>query len=261
MKLPISPALTVLAAVVLITGSVTSAALAQSVNVTLNGAPVSLNPPPQTRAGRVFVPLRGIFENLGATVVYANGVINAEGNGRAISLHIGSTQATVDGQPQILDVAPFIIGASTYVPLRFVSQALGASVNYDGTNHIVAIANGGGNGGGAPAQVITPPPGRDSGARVSVIRLGDVQPARGAAVDSHRPTIQAQFVGGRAMPNSLRITLDGTDVTDQSSRSPVGFVFTPQSALESMEHVVRVHGRDTNGNEIDQSWRFASGTR
>jgi hypothetical protein len=259
MKLPISPALSALAAVVLITGSVTSATLAQSVNVTLNGAPVSLNPAPQTRAGRVFVPLRGIFENLGATVVYANGVINAQGNGRAISLHIGSTQATVDGQPQILDVAPFIIGASTYVPLRFISQALGASVNYDGANHIVAIANGG----GAPAQVITPPPGRDGGVSVSVsvIRLGDVQPARGAAVETRRPTIQAQFVGGRAMPNSLRITLDGTDVTDQATRSAVGFVFTPQSPLQSMEHVVRVHGRDTNGGEIDQSWRFASGNR
>src|SRR5476649_2101464 len=201
MKLPISPVLSAITAVVFITGSVTAPALAQSVNVTLNGAPVALNPAPQTRAGRVFVPLRGIFENLGATVVYANGVINAEGNGRAISLHIGSTQATVDGQPQILDVAPFIIGASTYVPLRLVSQALGASVNYDGGNHIVAISNGGG--GGPPAQVITPP------ARIgaSALRLGGLQPARGASVSSRQPTIEAQFTAGRAEPNSLRISV------------------------------------------------------
>ena len=115
-------------------------ALAQNaVTVTVNGAPVNLNPPPTERAGRVFVPLRGVFENLGATVVYANGTINATGRGHTISLHIGSQQAIVDGQNQMVDVAPFIIGASTYVPLRFVSQALGASVNYDGSNNVVAI--------------------------------------------------------------------------------------------------------------------------
>ena len=50
--------------------------------------------------GRVFVPLRGVFEQLGASVVYSNGTIDANGNGRDISLQIGSTQATVNGQPQ-----------------------------------------------------------------------------------------------------------------------------------------------------------------
>src|SRR5471030_3016696 len=60
----------------------TSIALAQSdVSVTLNGAPLNLNPGPQERAGRVFVPLRGIFEQLGASVVYENGTINAQGRG------------------------------------------------------------------------------------------------------------------------------------------------------------------------------------
>ena len=118
-------------------------ALAQSdVSVTLNGAPLILNPAPQERAGRIFVPLRGVFERLGASVVYENGTINAQGNGRSVSLHIGSTEAMVDGQNQMLDVAPFIIGDSTYVPLRFVSQALGASVNYDASNRMVALADG-----------------------------------------------------------------------------------------------------------------------
>jgi len=253
MKLPRSAFFPAFGAVALMLGSVNAGALAQSVSVTLNGSPVALNPPPQTRAGRVFVPLRGIFENLGATVVYADGTINAQGNGRDISLHIGSTQATVNGQPQTLDVAPFIVGASTYVPLRFVSQALGASVNYDGTNHIVAISNGS----GPVAETITPPPPR---VRVSALRLSGLQPARDAQVTSQRPTIEAQFVNAQAEPNSLRISIDGTDVTQQTSRSPVGFVYAPQSPLQSMQHLVRVAGRDTGGNAINQSWRFASGT-
>jgi len=114
-----------------------------SVGVTINGNAVDIAPAPITQAGRVFVPLRGVFEQLGASVVYDAGQINATGNGRTISLHIGSTQATVDGQPQALDVAPFIIGASTYVPLRFVSESLGASVNWDDAQSLVQITMNG----------------------------------------------------------------------------------------------------------------------
>jgi len=120
---------------------------AAQVNVTVDGSNLDLQPPPIIQAGRVFVPLRGIFERLGASVVYDNGTINATGNGRAISLQIGSTQATINGQPQTLDVAPFIVGASTFVPLRFVSEALGASVDWNETDHLVSISTA-----GAPQQ-------------------------------------------------------------------------------------------------------------
>jgi hypothetical protein len=93
---------------------------AQSVTVIVGGQPLYLNPGPIERAGRVFVPLRSIFERLGASVVYQSGTINATRHGQAISLQIGSTQATVNGQMQYLDVAPFIIGATT--TCRFVSS-------------------------------------------------------------------------------------------------------------------------------------------
>jgi len=113
------------------------------VSVTVDGNGVDFSPAPIIQAGRVFVPLRGVFERLGASVDYSNGTIDANGNGRSISLQIGSTQATVDGQPETIDVAPFIVGASTYVPLRFVSQALGAAVNWDGTDSLVSIQTAG----------------------------------------------------------------------------------------------------------------------
>jgi hypothetical protein len=138
------------AATVLAVLAVVTPALA--ISVTVNGNPVSLAPPPIERAGRVFVPLRGLFEQLGASVVYANGVINATAGSQTVSLTIGSQQATVDGSPQTVDVAPFIVGASTYVPLRFVSQALGATVNYDGTNQIVAVTTA-----SAPSESYGPP--------------------------------------------------------------------------------------------------------
>ena len=113
------------------------------VAISINGNPVDVSPGPILQDGRVFVPLRGVFENLGASVVYDNGQINAQGHRKSISLHIGSTQADVNGEPQTIDVAPFIVGASTYVPLRFISQALGARVSWDETDHLVAIRMGG----------------------------------------------------------------------------------------------------------------------
>jgi Copper amine oxidase N-terminal domain len=242
-----------------------SIALAQSdVTVTLNGAPLNLNPAPQERAGRVFVPLRGVFEQLGASVVYDNGTINAQkGHERSVSLHVGSTAATVDGQPQTLDVAPFIIGASTYVPLRFVSQALGASVNYDASNRVVALGETGPPPGppqggppprqGQPQALQPPPPDH------TALRLSDVKPGRNEVVAARRPTIEADFTDGRVNPNSLHIMLDGVNVTDQATRSPRGVVYSPPSDLQSGRHEVHVNGTDTNGTPFDATWSFPSG--
>ena len=129
-----------------------SPAMAQSVAIVVNGAGVTFDQPPVERAGRVFVPLRGVFERLGASVVYANGDINAQGNGRSVHLHIGSTQAAVNGQTLTMDVAPFVIGARTLVPLRFVAQSLGATVNWNQSNNTVYI-----QGNGTPANANLPP--------------------------------------------------------------------------------------------------------
>jgi len=250
--------LSALAAASLLSAAVAIPAFAAGpVSVTVNGQPANLNPPPTERAGRVFVPLRGVFEQLGASVVYANGVINASGRGHNISLRIGSQQATVDGQQQTVDVAPFIIGASTYVPLRFVSQALGASVNYDGANNMVAINT---NGGAytPPNQTITPVP--NGNAQGGAITLTNEQPGRGASVTARRPTIEATFAGGTGDPNSIRITLDGADVTNDSTRSPRGFLYAPRSPLQPGQHRVRVTGTDTNGNAFNRGWSFTSGT-
>jgi len=252
--------LSAIGAAALLTALLAAPALAAGpVTVQLNGNTLNLNPAPTERAGRVFVPLRGVFENLGASVVYAGGVINATGRGHSVSLRIGSQQATVDGQQQTLDVAPFIIGASTYVPLRFVSQALGATVNYDGSNNIVAISASGAPQLQQPSnQTITPAP--NPNAQGGAITLGNVLPARGASVSARRPMIEATFAGGTAEPNSIRIALDGADVTTDSTRSPRGFTYAPRSPLQAGEHTVRVTGTDTNGQPFNRGWRFSSGT-
>lgn len=151
-----------------------SPAAAQSVAIVVNGSAVSFDQPPVERAGRVFVPLRGVFEHLGASVVYANGDINAQGNGHSVHLHIGSTQAVVNGQTLTMDVAPFLIGARTLVPLRFVAQSLGAAVNWNQSNNTVYIQ---GNGAQATPAANVPPA---NGSATNVINR--LSPATGTHV-------------------------------------------------------------------------------
>ena len=161
-------AATVLAATLLANLLAATAPAQSAVNVVVNGATVSFDQPPIERAGRVFVPLRGVFERLGASVVYANGDINAQGNGRSVHLHIGSTAATVNGQTLYMDVAPFLVGARTLVPLRFVAQALGAAVNWNASNNTVYIN---GNGSNAPPVYATPVPNQGNPATNTLNRL------------------------------------------------------------------------------------------
>lgn len=103
-----------------------------NVSVVIDGSPMSFSDqPPLDQSGRIFVPMRAIFERLGAEVIYNNGTINATRGSRTVALAIGSQSATVNGQPVQLDSPPFLIGDRTLVPLRFVSQALGARVSWD----------------------------------------------------------------------------------------------------------------------------------
>jgi hypothetical protein len=229
-------------------------AVAQTVTVTINGQPLYLSPGPIERAGRVFVPLRGIFERLGATVVYAAGTINATKGGTTISLQIGSTQATVSGQPQTLDVAPFIVGATTYVPLRFIAQSLGAQVGYDANTRVVAINM---------AQPVPPPPPRPPPRPVpppypppsAIVRLRLQQPDPGSNVRDRFSVISAQFTA-RVDAGSVRVYLDGNNVTNRSGTSSTGFSYKPPAPLDFGSHTVRVVGRGPGGTPFDRSWSF-----
>jgi hypothetical protein len=228
----------VVAAVCLTLANNASMAWAQSITVIVNGQQVQFDQPPLERQGRVFVPLRGVFENLGASVVYDNGTINATDNGTMVQLHIGSTNATVNGNTEQLDVAPFEIGSRTFVPLRFVSQALGASVDWDNNTSTVTIAS--------------------SGHANPSISLTNVHPSSGVAVSANRPGVSGSF-SSPVNPNTVHITLDGRDVSSTTDISSTGFMFSPPYSLIPGSHEVRITGQGQNGVSFDQSWAFTSG--
>ncbi|ADZ85429.1 copper amine oxidase N-terminal domain-containing protein [Cellulosilyticum lentocellum] len=93
---------------------------------------------------RVLVPVRFVSEQLGAKVEWdaaAKRVTIIDGDKVAI-LNINSKQIMVNGQVKELDTAAIVKGTRTYVPIRFVSEALGATVKYDNKVRIVYIDNG-----------------------------------------------------------------------------------------------------------------------
>jgi len=231
---------------------------AWALSVTVNGSPVTFNPPPIERAGRVFVPLRGVFERLGASVVYQGGVINATGNQRTIALKIGSTTATINGVSKTIDSAPFIIGASTYVPLRFVSEALGAGVNYDAANQVVALQTGAGSSAAAPAGAPVAAAPAAPAAPVGNV-LKEFEPGVNASVGSQKPTVSANFTQP-ADANTVHLALDGLDITNASTRSSSGFVYAPPSPLQSIKHTLMATGKLASGGSFSQSWSFTSGS-
>lgn len=218
---------------------------AQQVTVTVNGEPLALSPGPVERSGRVFVPLRGIFERLGASVVYSAGTINATSSGTTISLRIGSTQATVNGQVQNLDVAPFIVGATTFVPLRFIAQSLGANVGYDNATRVVAIDLA------RPVPPPRPPPPPPA----SEIRLRNQRPLPDSEITDRFAVMSAEF-SRNVVTDSLRIWIDGANRTMQSGASSTGFSFRPPAPLDFGSHTVRVAGRGRDGTGFDRSWSF-----
>src|SRR5215472_3215299 len=112
------------------------------VRVLVDGQPVSFDVPPVVALGRVLVPLRGVFNRLGAIVTWDPGsqtVMAARGD-TSIVLRIGDTQAHINGQPTLMDVPALLVGGRTMVPLRFISQALGSQVSWDAASTTVQIA-------------------------------------------------------------------------------------------------------------------------
>jgi hypothetical protein len=125
------------------------AATAQDVVIQVDGETVELDVMPFIENDRTLVPLRGIFEKLGATVEWepeGQGV-KVDADGIAISLVIGKDIATVirdlDGEQVTdevkLDVPARLVDNRTFVPGRFIAETLGATVLWDDVSRTVII--------------------------------------------------------------------------------------------------------------------------
>jgi hypothetical protein len=100
-----------------------------------------LDAPPVVVNGVTFVPLRFIGEALGSSVQWNDAlkVVFLERGTRQLQLTIGSKLAIVDGEIVELLEAPRIVNGRTMVPIRFISEAFGADVQWDPETRGVSI--------------------------------------------------------------------------------------------------------------------------
>jgi len=105
---------------------------AEEANVNFNGEKLSFEVPAQNVNGRVLVPLRAIFEKMGATVDWNpdTETATAKKGDQVVILKINDTKPTVDGKVVEIDQPGVILNGRTLAPLRFVAEAFGGSVEW-----------------------------------------------------------------------------------------------------------------------------------
>jgi len=127
------------------TALLATALASAQIKVTVNDDPVGFaGMQPVSINGRVFVPLRGVFERMGAFVEWnpSTQTVTATRQSSTVKLQIGSNNAWVDGSTTMMDAPARLMSGRTMVPLRFLSEALGASVNWYAQTQTVAINTG-----------------------------------------------------------------------------------------------------------------------
>ncbi|MEW6625087.1 MAG: copper amine oxidase N-terminal domain-containing protein [Bacillota bacterium] len=117
-------------AIFLIGSLSTSVMAANPIDITLNGEHLQFDVPPVLENGRVLVPLRTVFEALGATVEWdgTTSTVTAIRGNDTVKLTIGKSTAYKNGVSVELDVPAKVIDGRTLVPVRFVSEAFGERV-------------------------------------------------------------------------------------------------------------------------------------
>lgn len=114
---------------------------APQIQIQIDGKLESFDQSPLVLDGRTLLPLRAIFERLGAQVTWdeATQTITATRGNHRVTLRVGSAEAIIDGRSVTLTTPPVILQGRTYVPVRFVSEALGGYVGWDAQRQVVSI--------------------------------------------------------------------------------------------------------------------------
>ena len=114
------------------------------INITIDGDAKIFDVMPVIENSITLVPMRGVFEALGAEITWdeATQTVTAAKDNKTVVIQIGSNAAKVNEEEVTLDAPAKVISDRTMVPARFVSDALGYSVNWNDTTKTVIITSG-----------------------------------------------------------------------------------------------------------------------
>lgn len=114
------------------------------ISVYLDSKKIEFNVDPILKDGRVLVPMRKIFEELGSKVTWDSKTksVSTIKNNKKMKLTIDNNTINVNGKDIIIDTAPILYKSHTLVPLRIISETYGLQVNWlENTKEVRIISN------------------------------------------------------------------------------------------------------------------------
>ncbi len=93
------------------------------------------------RGGTILIPLRSMFEQMGATVAYdpATRTVDVTKPGSDVKVTVGRPEVTINGETRPLDVPPMMYQGHILVPLRVISEGMGAYVQWVPDRRVVVV--------------------------------------------------------------------------------------------------------------------------
>lgn len=116
-------------------------AVLDKITIIVNGKVVKSDVEPYITEGRTMVPYRFVAEALGCKVEWVgeqNRVVAVKGD-KIVQMEIGLKRVIINKVGRNIDVAPVLKNSRTFVPVRFMSEALGYDVRWDGNTGTVYI--------------------------------------------------------------------------------------------------------------------------
>lgn len=111
------------------------------ITVYVNNEKVEFEVNPMLENGRILVPLRGVFERLGAQVDWNKSTMQVviKDKNNEIAMMLYKNKVMVNGEIKDIDTGVKMINSRTFAPLRFISETLGHDVKWDGNTNSVYI--------------------------------------------------------------------------------------------------------------------------
>lgn len=118
-----------------------SAPAPQKITIIVNGKEVVSDVAPYITEGRTMVPYRFVAEALGCKVDWDGGTskVTATKGNNVVWMVIGMKAININGSDKSIDVAPVLKNDRTFVPVRFMSEALGYKVEWNDSTNTVYI--------------------------------------------------------------------------------------------------------------------------
>ncbi len=93
------------------------------------------------KGGTILVPLRSMFEQMGATVSYDPGskTVDVSKPGSDVKVTVGKPEVIINGESRPLDVPPEIYQGVIVVPVRVISEGMGAYVQWVPDQRVVVV--------------------------------------------------------------------------------------------------------------------------